>query len=165
MRHILGIDPGLAQTGWGVLQVESGPPKCIGHGCIGTSSGLPVGERLKSIYKAISDIAAKYSPDIAAVESIFFHTNQKTIIPVAQAKGVIILSLWESGIDFREYSPLEIKLSLTGIGRASKEQVQKFVKMILGLDEIPKPNHAADALAAAICAFHSQGAAQRGFVR
>ncbi|MCD6397728.1 MAG: crossover junction endodeoxyribonuclease RuvC [Spirochaetaceae bacterium] len=151
MIRILGIDPGLAATGWGVIEVKVNKFKSLDYGFIITSPNDPPGKRLMIIYNTLRDIIDKYHPQKASVEDIFFARNKLSAIPVAQAKGVILLSMESKNMDTFVFTPLQIKQALTGNGRADKNQVQEMVKLILGLKEKIKPDHAADALAAAIC--------------
>ena len=154
-RRILGIDPGLAGTGWGVLDNGSGNILYVDHGIIETKAGLPRAERLFFILQSIRSIIDKYKPAEAAIETLYFGRNVSSAIPVAEARGVISAAIAERGIPLRELTPNAIKLGVAGHAGAGKKQVQEMVKIILGLDEIPKPDHAADALGAAICAANS----------
>lgn len=151
---ILGIDPGFAKTGYGVVEIHGDRISHIAHDIVSTDSHVEVGSRLETIYTSICAASERYSPDYAAVESIYFSKNISSAFPVAQARGVVMLALSQNNISTREYSPLEIKQSITGNGRADKGQVQELVRFLLSLKEPPKPDHAADALAAAICCFH-----------
>lgn len=156
MKVILGIDPGLASTGYGVIHCEGSRFRCLAHGTVLTSSKDGVGQRLMQIHRGIAEIVDAYKPDEAGVESVYFSKNSKSAIPVAQARGVILFTLASEGIFFAEYTPLELKQAVVGRGRAEKIQVQEMLKIILRLKEIPSPDHAADALAAAFChASHS----------
>lgn len=155
---ILGIDPGTATTGYGVIEIDLKNKKtlrCLSYGCITTLPIKSDGQRLKEIEKELSQIINKYKPDILAVERIFFFKNQKTIITVSQAKGVIILTATKKKIPVVEFSPVEVKMAVSGYGRAEKKQIQKLIQSLLNLDELPKPDDAADALGIAICC--SQG--------
>ncbi|MDP2934675.1 MAG: crossover junction endodeoxyribonuclease RuvC [bacterium] len=154
---ILGIDPGTAIVGFGLIEKEnkSQKLKLIEYGCIKTSAKFSTAERLKIIYEELSSLLKKHKPDIVAVEDLFFFKNLKTAINVSQARGVILLAIAEKNIVVAEFTPLQIKQAVACYGRAEKLQVQKMVKTLLGLDEIPKPDDAADALAAAICCAHS----------
>lgn len=153
---ILGIDPGTAIVGFGALNKESrNKLKIIDYGCIKTSAALTTAERLYKIHKELDLLIKKYKPDIVAIEDIFFFKNLKTAIKVSQAKGVILLTAAESKLKVEEYTPLQIKQSVACYGRADKKQVQKMVKNILKLKEIPKSDDAADALAVAICCAHT----------
>jgi len=146
---ILGIDPGTANTGYGIIDDEKSL-QYIGHGVIQTSPKDCPGERLRQINNQLSHIIKKYHPDILAIEKIYFFVNAKTAMPVSQAKGSILLTAAKKKIPVKEFSPVTIKLITTGNGRAKKKEVQMAVQKILQLKKIPKPNHAADALAVAI---------------
>jgi crossover junction endodeoxyribonuclease RuvC len=154
---VLGIDPGTAIVGFGLIEKENRGQKLrlIKYGCIETSAKFSTAERLKIIHEELSSLLKKYKPDIAAVEDIFFFKNLKTAIKISQARGVILLAIAEKKITVAEFTPLQIKQAVTCYGRAEKIQVQKMVKTLLGLNEIPKPDDAADALAVAICCAHS----------
>ncbi len=149
--RILGIDPGTATVGWGVIEVEGGRISSVAFGHISTSKDFPMEKRLSEIAHDISDIVKQYQPGEAAVEELFFFKNQKTIISVAQARGAIILTLDQSCVSIFGYTPLEVKQALTNYGRADKAQVQLMVQTILKLPEIPQPDDTADALAIALC--------------
>ncbi|MBU4284891.1 crossover junction endodeoxyribonuclease RuvC [Patescibacteria group bacterium] len=155
---ILGIDPGTAITGFGIIEkskIKSQKLKVIDYGCIKTTTNLSTAERLDKMYKELKTLIKKYKPEIVAVEDIFFFKNLKTAIKVSQARGVILLAIAQSKIRVAEYTPLQIKQAVACYGRAEKSQVQKMVKVLLDLKEIPKPDDAADALAVAICCAHS----------
>jgi len=154
---ILGIDPGTAIIGYGLIEKDNRNQKLksLAYGCIETSSNIPTAERLKVLAEKLSSLIKKHKPDIAAVEDIFFFKNLKTAIKVSQARGVILLTISQSGLPLYEYTPLQIKQAVACYGRAEKIQVQKMVKTLLGLNEVPKPDDAADALAVAICCAHS----------
>lgn len=150
---ILGIDPGTATTGYGLIRVKKGKTlsfKCLGYGCITTSPDLSEGERLKKIEKEISKIIREAKPTILSVEKIFFFKNSKTIIQVSQARGAILLTAAKKKIPVFEFTPLEVKMTISGYGRADKKQMQKMIKSILNLKELPKPDDAADALGIAV---------------
>ena len=151
MTRLLGIDPGIASTGWGVVEAEGNKFKSLDYGYIKTVPADSPGKRLMIIYNTIRDIIDNYNPDKAGIEDIFFARNKLSAIPVAQAKGVILLAMESKNVDTFVFTPLQIKQALTGNGRADKNQVQEMVKLILGLKDKIKPDHAADALAAAIC--------------
>ena len=155
MTRILGIDPGLAHTGYGVIEGSRSGFVHIAHGSIGTSSDSSTGKRLKEIHDAVRNLIAEYAPSAAGVESLFFAKNITSAIPVAQARGVVLYTLEEAGVPARAYPPQEIKRSISGNGRADKFQIQDLVRIFLGLAEIPTPDHAADALAAAICCYQT----------
>ena len=148
---ILGIDPGTATVGWGIIEVVNGKPHVVAYGHIATDKKLPMPRRLQEIRDDLKTLIKKYRPDRAAVEELFFFNNQKTAITVAEARGIILLTLSDFSLSIAEYTPLEIKHSLTNYGRADKSQMQRMVKEILNLTEIPKPDDAADALAIALC--------------
>lgn len=154
---ILGIDPGTATTGFGLIEKNKSNLKLLKYGCVKTSANLSTAERLDKLYKELNSLIKKSKPDIAAVEDIFFFKNLKTAIKVSQARGVILLTIAKAKIPVAEYTPLQIKQAVACYGRAEKIQVQKMVKILLGLKEIPKPDDAADALAVAICCAHSIG--------
>lgn len=148
---ILGIDPGLATIGWGVIKVEGSQTEVVGYGHINTNKDLEFGERLLEIYTDITALIEKFHPDEAALEELFFTSNQKTVIAVAQARGVILLTLKKNHVTVAGYTPLEVKQALTNYGRADKRQMQDMVKILLNLSTIPKPDDTADALALALC--------------
>jgi len=152
---VLGIDPGTATTGWAIVSLEK-TPKSIAYGHISTSPHLSDTERLLEIHRDLKKICKKYQPQEASVEKLFYFKNQKTIITVAQSRGAVLLTLKNLGLTIGEYTPLQIKQSITGYGRAEKHQMQQMVASILKLSEIPKPDDAADALAVAICHIHSR---------
>lgn len=149
--RILGIDPGLAIVGYGVVEANGNNFKPIDYGCILTHKDMEFPMRLKYIYESMNKLIDKYQPDEVAIEELFFNKNVKTAIAVGQARGVEVLSLVNRGLDIYEYTPLQIKQGVTGYGRADKKQVQEMVKMLLSLRDLPKPDDAADALAVALC--------------
>lgn len=153
---VLGIDPGLALVGFGVLRSNGREHIPVAHGTISTPAKTPLPKRLSQIAREMRQLIEKYQPDVCAVEELFFNTNTTTGIAVAEARGVIILSAYEAGVALYEYTPLQIKQAITGYGRADKPQMQQMVKALLKLREIPKPDDAADALAVALC--HAQSA-------
>lgn len=154
--RILGIDPGTETTGWGVIDREQGGRiKVQDYGVIKTSSKSPFPKRLIGIYRDLTKVIEKFKPEVMAVEELFFARNLKTAVSVGQARGVALLAGAQAGLEIREYTPLEVKMALVGYGRAEKVQVQKMVKAVLGLKELPKPDDAADALAIAVCQAHS----------
>lgn len=158
---ILGIDPGTATTGFGVVVSNGSKLQGIACGYITTKSDLSVEKRLEKIFRETKSLIKKYSPDVIAVEQLFFGINVKTALVVGQARGVILLAAADSGVTVTEYTPLQVKQALVGYGRADKKQVQYMVKTILALDEVPKPDDAADALALAICHAHCQNLVKR----
>ncbi len=154
--HILGIDPGTATVGWAVIDLTAGKIGIIDFGHISTSPKTPMAERLLEISQDLEEIIKKYEPEEAGVEELFFAKNVKTAMTVSQARGAILLTLERFCVNIFEYKPNEIKLSLTGYGRADKPQMQEMVKAILSLKSIPKPDDAADACAIAICHANSR---------
>lgn len=154
MTVVLGIDPGIAQTGYGVITADSTRYRHLTHGTIRTSPDDASGDRLSIIYRGIIKIIRDYSPEIAGVESLYFARNISSAFPVAEARGVVLLALAEARVVTRAFPPLEIKQAITGSGRATKPEVQDIVRVLLGLSEIPRPDHAADALAVAICCYN-----------
>jgi crossover junction endodeoxyribonuclease RuvC len=149
--RILGIDPGIALVGFGVVDVGRDGIVAGNYGHISTESGTPFPDRLKILYDDMSTVISEYKPDVVAIEELFFNKNVKTAIMASHARGVIILSAVNVGIDVAEYTPLQVKQAVTGYGRASKQQVQAMVTQLLRLKEIPQPDDTADALAVAIC--------------
>ena len=157
--RILGIDPGYAILGWGVLDVEGNRFKVVAYDSILTDKDTPMPERLEQLYQGLCEIIEKYRPQAASIEELYFNNNAKTAIMVGEARGVAILACSRGGLEINEYTPLQIKQALVGYGRADKKQVQQMVKTILNLEKVPKPDDTADALAAAICHGHSSGGA------
>lgn len=150
--RILGIDPGIAITGYGIIESKGNSFKVINYDCIKTSPNIPISKRLKVIYERVSKTIRKFKPDEIAIEELFFAKNLKTAINVSQARGVIILAMVKNGIvEFNGYTPLQVKMALVGYGKADKKQVQQMVKVILNLKSIPASDDVADALAVAIC--------------
>ncbi|PIU16564.1 crossover junction endodeoxyribonuclease RuvC [bacterium (Candidatus Gribaldobacteria) CG08_land_8_20_14_0_20_39_15] len=154
---ILGIDPGTATIGFGVIKKTKNILKFIDCGIITTSPKQSTGERLTNLHKNISSLIRRLKPDFLVVEKLYFFKNLKTALPVSEARGVILLAASQQKVKVIELTPLQIKIGICGYGRADKKQIQKMVKEILGLEKIPKPDDAADGLAAAIC-----GACNRG---
>ncbi len=148
---VIGIDPGTATTGFGIVKKDNDSFCCLDYGVITTSKEETPASRLYTLNKELSLIIKKYSPDFLAVESIYFFKNLKTALPVSQAKGVIMFTAEKAKIPIYEFTPLEVKMTITGYGRADKKQVQEMVKLSLNLDKIPRPDDAADALGIAIC--------------
>ncbi|BCY18366.1 MAG: crossover junction endodeoxyribonuclease RuvC [Chloroflexi bacterium] len=149
---VLGVDPGTATTGYGLVRVlENGDLQSVTYGVISTPKNTNPEERLLSIYSEILELISLHSPDTAAVEKLFFSRNVTTALAVGQARGVVLLALAQCKVHLSEYTPMEIKQAIAGYGGADKSQVQMMVKAILNLDDIPRPDDAADALAVAIC--------------
>ena len=149
--RILGIDPGYAIMGWGIIDKKGSSFVPVAYGSIETEKETPMPERLKHLYDSLMEIIAEYEPEEVGIEELYFNNNAKTAIFVGQARGVALLACTNSGVDIFEYTPLQIKTAMTGFGRAEKKQIQAMVKKILNLDSVPKPDDTADALAAAIC--------------
>lgn len=150
-KIVLGIDPGLASTGWGVIYEKNKKLKLLEFGCITTSADDPCGKRLQIITAELNKIIKKFKPQFISIEDIFFAKNVKTAMKVGQAKGAILLTIENSNTPVKEFTPLQIKQAVTGYGQADKLQMQKMIRLLLNLKSIPKPDDAADALAAAIC--------------
>jgi crossover junction endodeoxyribonuclease RuvC len=148
---ILGIDPGTATTGFGVIKKNKQQIEYINHGVITTTPKEAAHQRLKKLYLELNKVIQKFKPDVLAVEKLFFFKNLKTALPVSEARGVILLTAAQKKIALVQFTPLEVKIGICGYGRAEKKQVQKMVKEILRLEKVPKPDDAADALAIAIC--------------
>ena len=149
--RILGIDPGLATTGWAVVDFDNDSnPNVIDYGCISTKKDLTVSTRLLEIYNDMEELIGKFKPELAGIETLIFCNNAKTAMNVGEARGVVRLVLEKNSIPIKEFTPLQIKDAVTGYGKADKKQVQENVKMLCNLDNIPKPDDAADAIAVAI---------------
>ncbi|KPC77800.1 crossover junction endodeoxyribonuclease RuvC [Laceyella sacchari] len=153
--RIMGIDPGIAIVGFGVLDRRGNHLKAVEYGSIQTEAGLPTATRLKQIYDACSKLFRVFQPDVVAIEKLFFNRNVTTAFTVGQARGVMMLAAEEAGVPITEYTPLQVKMAVVGYGQAEKKQVQEMVKMLLNLPRAPKPDDVADALAIAICEAHS----------
>ena len=151
---ILGIDPGYAIIGWGLIRFERGRYIPVDFGAITTEAGTPFNRRLELIYDQLTELLDTHHPDVVAVEKLYFQTNAKTAIDVAQARGVTMLALQKHGVPVFEYTPLQVKSAVTGFGQAQKPQVMEMTKRLLRLKAVPKPDDTADALAIAIC--HAQ---------
>jgi crossover junction endodeoxyribonuclease RuvC len=159
---VIGIDPGTAITGYGVVRTHQGRDvEAVDYGVIETPAKTPMPERLVMLYEQLNQILTLHRPDTGAVEKLFFQKNVRTAISVGQARGVALLSLAQVGISIGEYTPNEIKLAVAGYGGADKYQMQQMVRLLLNLEEVPKPDDAADALAVAICHLHSAQAQAR----
>ena len=156
---ILGIDPGVAIVGYGVVECVSGNFRCLEYGCITTPAHTLLEDRLSEIYDGMAELIARHRPDCMSIEELFFNNNQKTAVDVAQARGVILPAAENKGINTFEYTPLQIKQSVVGYGRAEKQQVMYMVRQYLHMKETPKPDDAADAIAIAIC--HGSSAMHR----
>lgn len=148
---ILGIDPGLAHTGWGIVETRGGECRARAYGCVTTHADEPIAQRLGLIYDELTAVIRRYEPSQMAVESIYFGENVKSAIPTAQARGAAIVAGANAGLPVGEYTPMQIKQAVVGTGAADKRQVEYMVRVVLALDHEPRPDHAADALAAAVC--------------
>jgi crossover junction endodeoxyribonuclease RuvC len=151
MRTVIGIDPGLASTGWGVVRFDGTRYSHAGHGVITTNPDQPLADRLLKIHTEIRKVLARFKPTEAGVEDLYFSKNVSSAMLVAQARGVVLMSLSQRDIPVGCYSPQQVKQAVIGRGRADKDQVQRLVSVVLGLPAAPHPDHAADALAIAIC--------------
>lgn len=155
-RTVIGIDPGTAITGYGVIREElSGDLVWVSHGVITTPSDWSEPQRLLYLYRALLDIIVENQPDCCAVEQLFFQKNVKTALKVGQGRGAALIAAAEAGLEIDEYTPMAIKQAVVGYGNADKNQVQQMVKLLLGLNDLPEPDDAADALAVGICHLHS----------
>lgn len=155
-KIVLGIDPGIADTGYGFVKVDGSCLECLAYGSIKTSSKESLELRLLKLYQELSALIVKYKPDEAAVEQLFFNKNVRTALIVGQARGVALLALSKAGLKIRDYTPAQVKQAVSAYGQAYKKQIQKMVKLILALKELPQPDDAADALAVAICAANNR---------
>lgn len=162
--RILGIDPGYAVLGWGVLDMTGNHFSAVDYGAITTDASMKMPMRLSHLFRELTSVIEYYKPDAASIEELFFSSNAKTAILVGQARGVAILACVNGGLEINEYSPLQIKQALVGYGKAGKNQVQLMVKTILNLKEVPEPDDTADAVAAAICHGHFAGNRLRGLI-
>jgi crossover junction endodeoxyribonuclease RuvC len=152
---ILGIDPGTAITGYGLVREDDGNLALVDCGVITTPAGQSLPVRLQTLYQSLADVIRKHQPTAAAVEELFFSRNVRTALSVGHARGVVLLALADAGLPIHEYKPLEVKQAIAGYGGADKHQVQEMVRMLLHLDHVPQPDDAADAVAIAVCHIHS----------
>jgi crossover junction endodeoxyribonuclease RuvC len=152
---VLGLDPGLAITGYGFVEGDSRNLKAVAYGVLRTPPHTPLADRLLQLHKELSQLLVCYHPDVVALEELFFSTNVRTAITVGEARGVLLFTAAEAGLKVAEYTPLQVKQAITGYGQADKAQVQQMVRLLLSLAEIPHPDDAADALAVSICHHHS----------
>ncbi len=155
--RIIGIDPGYAIVGYGVVDSDGFRFGVVGYGAVTTPADMPFSERLLTIYNDITALLKKYRPEYMSIERLYFNTNTTTAIDVAQARGVILLAAKQCGVKVYEYTPLQVKSAITGYGKAEKHQVMEMVKSFLSLKAVPKPDDTADALALAICHAHCAG--------
>lgn len=154
--RVLGIDPGTATTGWAILEEKNGKIIPVAYGHVSTNKKNEEAERLWEISQDLETIVKKYAPEEAAIEKIFFFKNQKTVIAIGQARGVVLLTLRQKNVKVFGYTPLQVKQAMTGYGKAEKKQVQLMAKNILNLNSIPKPDDVADAIAVALCHINSR---------
>ncbi len=154
---IFGLDPGYAIVGFGVISYEASRFKVLEYGAITTDKDTPFEKRIEEIYDGMNYLLEKYKPAAMSVEKLYFNTNTTTAISVAQARGVCLLSAVKHGVEIAEYTPLQVKMAVTGYGRAEKHQIMEMTKTLLSLKETPKPDDAADALAVAVCHAHTGG--------
>jgi crossover junction endodeoxyribonuclease RuvC len=152
---VLGIDPGVAMTGWGMVRAEGGRLQAVDFGSIRTEAHLPAHQRLFYVFQAVDRLVDEHRPEFLAVEQVFFNKNARSALAVGQARGVVMLAAAQKGVDVREYTPLQVKMAVVGHGAATKGQVQAMVKAILALREAPRPADVADALAVAVCCLHT----------
>ncbi len=152
----MGLDPGLARLGWGVVSLDAGRVRYIDCGVIETSARAPSPVRLRTLYDGVRALISLHNPAEIAIEELFFSKNTTTGIAVGQARGVILLACCQSSDELYEYTPMQIKLAVTGYGKADKQQMGHMVRVQLGLSEVPRPDDAVDAVAAAICHAHSR---------
>ncbi len=155
--RIIGIDPGYAIIGYGIVDYNANHFTVVDYGAVTTKAHTPFEQRLSDIYTGLNQLISTYKPDAMSIEKLFFNTNTTTAIDVAQARGVIVLTAAQAGVKIAQYTPLQVKQSVVGYGRAEKKQVQEMTKLMLGLKSVPKPDDTADALALAICHAHSAG--------
>ncbi|NLV71600.1 MAG: crossover junction endodeoxyribonuclease RuvC [Actinobacteria bacterium] len=160
-RVILGFDPGTASTGFGVISVSGNRLQAVEYGVVETPPDLPLEQRLEHIHSEVGEILAKYRPTATAIESLFFNVNVRTALAVGHARGVTLLACAQIGCDVFEYTPQQIKRAVVGYGKADKNQVMEMVRVLLGLSETPRPDHAADALGVAICHANTAGVRER----
>ncbi len=157
---VLGIDPGTARLGYGVVAREGSALSMVGYGCLETTNDRPLEQRLLIIHAGLTELVLEHRPEAVGVERLFFNKNVQTAFAVGQARGVVLLVAAQFGLPVLEYGPHEVKLAVTGYGRAPKEQVQRMVQLVLSMAELPRPDDAADALAVAVCTAHAITPAQ-----
>ena len=163
--RVLGIDPGYAIVGWGVVEYTSNRFAPIGYGAVITEKDTPFEQRLVEIYESVFDICKRYQPEALSIEKLYYQHNQTTVIGVAEARGVILLAAAQAGIPIYEYTPMQVKQAVTGYGKAVKKQVQEMTRILLHLPAVPKPDDTADALAMAITFCHTNGNQLNRFAR
>lgn len=150
-QRVLGIDPGTAIVGWGVVEGEGQNLRVLAYGTIRTPANTPLAERIHQIYDDMNELLDRYQPDGVAIEQLFFARNVSTALPVAHARGVMLLAVQQHALPIEEFTPMQVKQALTGYGGADKQQMQQMVQLLLNLPEIPRPDDAADAVAIALC--------------
>jgi crossover junction endodeoxyribonuclease RuvC len=148
---VLGIDPGVANTGYGIVALDRGRLVALDGGVLETAAALDAGARLAAIHAGVGDLMDGYRPDAVAIEDLYFGTNARSAFAVGQARGVVVLAAGQRGVRCASYTPQQVKAAVCGSGRAEKDQVQRMVQTLLALPDLPRPDHAADALAVAIC--------------
>jgi crossover junction endodeoxyribonuclease RuvC len=153
--RVIGVDPGTAITGWGIVEGDGNNLAMLAAGVITTPAGTPLPNRLQTIYRELTAVIERWQPETAGLEELFFSKNAKTALAVGHGRGAAMLALANANLPITEYKPLEVKQAITGHGGADKLQMQQMVKLLLALDDIPRPDDAADALAVAICHLHS----------
>lgn len=158
-RTILGIDPGLANTGWGVVSQSGSRLSCVAYGCISTPANAPLAQRLGKIHEQMAAVIRRFEPTCVGIETVWFGANVQSAFATGQARGAALVACAEGNLPVGEFSPSQIKLAVVGAGSADKEQVQYMVRQLLALKDVPHPDHAADALAAAICYTTHEGLA------
>jgi crossover junction endodeoxyribonuclease RuvC len=158
---VLGIDPGTAALGYGIVERTAGKLRAVDYGCVETSADSSLPERLLTLHRVISDLIALHQPALIGVERLFFSRNAQTAFAVGQARGVVLLAAAERNVEVRDATPNEVKVAVAGYGAAEKDQVQKMVRVVLGMAELPAPDDAADALAVAICVANRERAGER----
>ena len=163
--RVLGIDPGYAIVGWGVVEYISNRFAPIGYGAVITEKDTPFEQRLVEIYESVFDICKRYQPEALSIEKLYYQHNQTTVIGVAEARGVILLAAAQCGVPIYEYTPMQVKQAVTGYGKAVKKQVQEMTRILLHLPAVPKPDDTADALAMAITFCHTNGNQLNRFAR
>jgi crossover junction endodeoxyribonuclease RuvC len=152
---VLGIDPGTARLGYGIVERQGSKLTMLDYGCLETVNDRPLEQRLFLIHEGIDDLIGTYRPEVVGVERLFFNKNVQTAMAVGQARGVVLLTAAQHGLPVLEYGPHEVKMAVTGYGRAPKDQVQRMVQLVLSMQQLPRPDDAADALAVAICTAHA----------
>lgn len=161
----LGIDPGLANTGWGIVERDGARLRCLAYGCISTSADMELSRRLKKIHEQVGAVIERYRPTCVGIETVWFGQNITAAFATGQARGAALVACADAALDVGEYTPTNIKSTVVGSGNADKRQVQYMMKQLLGLEEEPRPDHAADALAAAICYLLHNGPTSRDALR